>query len=124
MEHEYMAIDPHRSEYPEPASFSKGTSIIIGRKYQGPENWDDWYFCVAPDLTDQPGGWVPGQIIERTDENVGKVLEDYTARELDVNKGDMLIGSRIVNGWLWCTRPSDGESGWAPITLLQKTDDI
>ena len=34
---EYVAIDQHRSDYPEPASFSKGTFIIIEKKYEGSE---------------------------------------------------------------------------------------
>lgn len=114
---EYIAICPHRSEYPEPISFSKGALIAIGDKYEGPEGWGNWYFCVAPG---QPGGWVPGQVIEWIDECRGKALEKYTARELDVDEGDSLIGSKILNGWIWCSRPSDGQSGWVPMDFLRE----
>lgn len=111
---EYTAIGSHRSEYPEPISFSKGTLLVIGDKYQGPEGWDNWYFCT---VRGQPGGWVPRQVI---DECRGKALEDYIARELDVDEGDLLIGSKILNGWVWCSRVSDGQSGWVPLAVLQE----
>ena len=114
---EYRAVGRHRSDYPEPISFSKGALIDIGDKYEGDEPWDNWYFCSVPG---QPGGWVPGQVIEWTDAYHGTALEDYTAREMDVDEGDMLIGSRILNGWIWCSRASDQESGWVPMEVLQE----
>ncbi|EBF3114969.1 hypothetical protein FHL56_22115 [Salmonella enterica] len=63
------------------------------------------------------GGWVPGQILDR---DGGLAKEDYTARELEVRKGDELVGLKSLNGWMWCERLSDGQSGWVPLSLLHR----
>ncbi|MDR3437856.1 SH3 domain-containing protein [Telmatospirillum sp.] len=113
----YIATGQHRTGYPEPISFAKGTLLSVGEKYEGPEGWDNWYFCTT---LGQPGGWVPAQIINRTgDAHNGIALEDYTARELEVNEGDLMIGLRSMNGWMWCSRLSDDCSGWVPLELLE-----
>ena len=114
---DYVTVGEHRSEYPEPISFARGALLSIGEKYEGPEAWNDWYFCEVPG---RPGGWVPGQIIERTGAGRGRALEDYTAKELDVDRGDRLTGCRTMNGWVWCSRAADGESGWVPVEVLQE----
>lgn len=114
---EYTAIGSHRSEYPDPISFSKGALLVIGEKYEGPQAWDNWYFCT---VRGQPGGWVPGQVIEWIDGCRGTAVEDYTAKELDVDEGDLLIGAKVLNGWVWCSRASDGQCGWVPQEVLQE----
>ncbi|SBV95747.1 Variant SH3 domain-containing protein (fragment) [uncultured delta proteobacterium] len=78
----YIVIKTHRSEYPDPLSFRKGTLLTIGEKYDGPEAWEDWYFCAAPG---HAGGWVPRRVIEPLGDGTGRALEDYSARELDVD---------------------------------------
>ncbi|EHK67607.1 SH3 domain-containing protein [Achromobacter arsenitoxydans] len=112
----FVAVGQHRSEYPEPVAFSQGALLAIGERYEGPEGWDNWFFCSTAGGI---GGWVPGQIIERIDERHGRALRDYTARELDVDEGDEFSGSEQINGWMWCSRQSDGQSGWAPLSLLR-----
>ncbi|MGE8641318.1 MAG: SH3 domain-containing protein [Achromobacter sp.] len=114
----YIVVARHRSEYPKPIQFAKGCLIAIGEKYEGPEGWDNWYLCRTPDSQE---GWVPGQIIEHLEPGSGKALEDYTALELDVDAGDVLIGSRTLNGWAWCNRPADAGSGWVPLKNLRET---
>lgn len=113
----YKAIKQHISEYPDPITLSKGDNITIGEEYQGPEGWDNWYLCSAEGQKD---GWVPGQVIEKTSEKTGIAKEAYTARELNINEGDTLTGSRTLNGWLWCTRLSDRAEGWVPLENLQE----
>lgn len=112
----FTARDFHISEYPDPISFTRGTSLIIHEKYEGEEEWDNWFYCTMPGHT---GGWVPGQILVRFEgTHRGLAKEDYTARELDVKKGDELVGLKSLNGWMWCERLSDGQSGWVPLLLL------
>ncbi|EHS0389644.1 hypothetical protein KUQ09_001223 [Salmonella enterica] len=114
----FTAIDSHLSEYPDPISFTRGTSLIVHEKYEGEDEWDNWFYCTMPDQT---GGWVPGQILDRDEgTNRGLAKEDYTARELEVKKGDEVLGQKSLNGWMWCERPSDAQSGWVPLSLLQK----
>jgi hypothetical protein len=113
----YLVIQDHTSEYPEPITFAKGTPLVVGEKYTGPEGWDNWLFC---DTAGQKGGWVPAQLIEITDGKIARAREDYTARELNVQKGDLLIGSRAMNGWVWCMNPANSESGWVPLANLEE----
>ena len=116
----FIAMAQHRSEYPEPITFARGDLLVVGEKYEGPEDWDNWYFCSTADRQE---GWVPGQIIEWVDACNGRAVEDYTARELDVDEGDVLAASRFMSGWVWCFRLSDGQSGWVPLEVLQKADE-
>ncbi|EHW9643500.1 hypothetical protein K3295_003842 [Salmonella enterica subsp. enterica serovar Coeln] len=114
----FTAIGRHISEYPDPLSFTRGTSLIIHERYEGKEGWDDWFYCTIPGRT---GGWVPGQLLARSEETYrGIAKEDYTARELEVEKGDEVAGLRSLNGWMWCERLSDGQTGWVPLALLHK----
>lgn len=113
---DYLVIQDHRSEYPRPITFTKDTLLTIGEKYEGPEDWKDWLLCSTPG---QESGWVPAQILEIISGNMARAREDYTARELDVRKGDRLLGSRVLNGWVWCDAFADSESGWVPLDKLQ-----
>lgn len=113
----YIAIKNHRSEFPEPITFAKGDHLQIGEEYKGPEDWDNWHFCTT---TNHQEGWVPAQIIKWTDTGNGIATQDYTARELDVNEGDELSASKSINGWAWCCRLSDQQTGWVPLEILQE----
>ena len=95
----YVVIKSHRTNYPNPISLVKGQLFIIGEKYKGPEKWDNWYFCTTVDQNSS--GWVPAQIIQwKGTEGIAE--EDYTAKELDVDEGEHLVGLKELNGWIWC----------------------
>ncbi|MFZ0156308.1 SH3 domain-containing protein [Pseudomonas sp.] len=115
----FIALSSHRNEYPEPITLAKGDLLAIGERYSGDEGWDNWYFCTTPG---QLGGWVPDQVLERLDEGHGRALEDYCARELEVDPGDRLEGGRQLNGWVWCCRTRDGVAGWVPLAVVQRVD--
>lgn len=85
----FIATDQHRSEYPDPITFKRGTRIVVGEIYEGNEEWENWYFCT---ITNHSGGWVPAQVI------------------------------KCVNGWFWCQRLSDNETGWVPVKILEETE--
>lgn len=111
----YIALGQHVIENTDPIIFQKGTYLNIGEKYQGVENWNDWYFCQT---NNHSGGWVPKQIIHRIDLNYGIALEDYNATELAVKYGDEVIAIKFLNGWVWCRRIFDYKEGWVPENLL------
>lgn len=113
----YLVTQDHTSEYPKPITFKKGAPLTVGEKYEGSEGWNDWFFCSTPG---QESGWVPAQIIEILNDNTASAREDYTARELNVQKGDLLLGSKVLNGWLWCDNPASSKSGWVPLSNLQE----
>ena len=112
----YLVIQDHTSEFPEPITFEKGDPLTVGERYEGPEGWEDWIFCESPG---QKGGWVPAQIIEIITDNAVRARKDYTARELNVRAEELLLGERILNGWVWCKKSSSSESGWVPLGNLQ-----
>ncbi|MCE8019901.1 hypothetical protein HOP51_07200 [Halomonas sp. MCCC 1A11036] len=114
---QYLVIQDHTSEYPEPITLKKGALLSVGEKYEGPEGWDNWVFCETPG---QKGGWVPVQILEIVNDKTARAREDYTARELNVRKGGLLLGSRTLNGWAWCKSTDSLESGWVPLENLQE----
>lgn len=114
---EYRVIHNHTSEYHQPITFAKGAPLAVGDRYEGPEGWENWLFCETPG---QKGGWVPAQIIEIVDAKTARAREDYTARELNVREGDLLIGIRSLNGWVWCKRINSLESGWVPLANLRE----
>lgn len=113
----YLVIQGHTSEFPNPITFDKGTPLTVGERYEGPEGWENWIFCESPG---QEGGWVPAQIIEITTGNTARARDDYTARELNVKEGELVLGERILNGWVWCEKSSGFESGWVPLGNLKE----
>ncbi|MCO8162206.1 SH3 domain-containing protein [Pseudomonas sp. 21LCFQ010] len=113
----YLVIKTHRSEYPDPITFERGESLSVGERYEGPEGWDDWFFCTN---ARQVGGWVPGQLIQWVDDTTALALEDYSAHELDVEQGESLTGLRQLNAWVWCVRRSTLEQGWVPLLNLRR----
>lgn len=113
---QYLVRIDHTSEFPEPITFTQGTLLSVGETYDGPEGWDNWLFC---ETVGQTGGWVPAQILERTQEQAAIAKSDYTAKELNVRVGDVLTGSTVLNGWCWCLHSQRAESGWVPLANLQ-----
>lgn len=109
----------HRSNYPDPIAFPEGTLLEIGEEYTGNEGWEGWYFCTVPG---QGSGWVPRQLIEWTGDTFGRALESYSAKELNVEPGEILWGSERLNGWIWCIRSSAAEEGWVPLDNVSPAD--
>lgn len=112
----YEVIELHRSNYPNPITIRKGTKLKLGNKYSGTENWDNWRYCYT--LDNGAEGWVPEQLLIVENE-YGVILEDYTAKELNVEKGEIIKGMRELNGWLWCIKIIDRDEGWLPKDKLR-----
>lgn len=117
----YIVKAAHTSEYPDPITFSKGTPLKVGERYEGAEDWNDWFFCSTEM---HEGGWVPLQVIEVTGEGAAYAREDYTARELDAQKGEQLKGLKELNGWVWCVREGTLDTGWVPQENLAEIVEI
>ena len=113
----YRVIKAHRTEYPDPILLTKGQQLLIGEKYAGPENWDNWYFCTS---LDNKQGWVPKQLIDLKNETgLGLALDDYTAKELNVDLNETVLGLKQINGWIWCIRTLNSDEGWIPLENLE-----
>lgn len=111
----YVVVVEHVNEFPEPIMLKADQLINVGREDNEEDGWANWFFCQAEG---QSPGWVPGQIIKRLGSSRGVVLEDYTAQEMSVERGQELEGVTLLNGWVWCRRPSDGQAGWVPLDNL------
>jgi hypothetical protein len=108
----YIVIKQHTSNYPNPIRLFKKQEVIVGKKYEdNEEGWNNWIYCYTKDKHLE--GWVPKQIIHIQNE-LGLVLEDYIAKELDVSIGEQLIKLKELNGWVWVKRIPDLEEGWVP----------
>ena len=113
----YQVIEQHRSEFPNPIIVTKGDKLIVGEKSDENEIWNNWYLC---ETQHHVTGWVPGQIIKMLSDNEGEVLEDYSAKEMDVDVNDQLVGTRELNGWIWCQNLASNEEGWVPAENLKR----
>lgn len=108
----YIVTKQHTSNYPNPIKLCEGQYVIVGEKYNGNENWDNWIYCYTIDKRLE--GWVPEQIVKIQDKQ-GLILEDYSAKELDIKVGEQLIKHKELNGWFWVERISTLEEGWVPM---------
>ena len=115
---DYIVTAAHRSEFPHPITLRRGQALVVGERYEGPEGWDDWFLCRAEG---QQPGFVPAPVIGHDAQGDAYATEDYCARELDVDPGQILRGLRPLNGWAWCV-PETGEPGWVPLEKLRAVE--
>lgn len=112
----FEVMKEHRSNYPSPIALLKGQAVIVGERYDGPENWNGWIYCRTTCGTQEC--WVPEQIIKGRGDT-GLILDDYTARELDADIGEKVLGLRELNDWIWCEKATGGDAGWLPASNLR-----
>ena len=108
----YIVIEQHKTEFPNPIMLKAGEKVKIGE--ESTEKWINWVYCKKMD--DSNAGWVPKQIINYDNETV---LQDYSAKELNVERGMIVEGIKELNGWLWSKNKSTGEIGWIPMENLK-----
>lgn len=108
---EFKIIDDHSSDNLAPLMIKKGERVKTGKKSSEADGWANWIYCWS--IGGNSEGWAPVQIIEVKKE-YGMVLEDYSAEELTVKKGDVVKGDIELNGWFWCSKLNTSENGWLP----------
>ena len=104
------------SDYLNPLELNQGDTVEIVRKYVNNPNWKGWFFCN----TNNNSGYIPEQIIDRTGDKKGLIKENYSAKELNIKKGEKVIGLKELNGWVWVKRDSNREEGWLPLDILNE----
>lgn len=112
----WKAIASHTTAYKNPIQLSKGEIVKLGN-LAPEENWKDWIWA---ENDNQLGGWVPVQIIENLED--GKqalILENYSAKELDITKDELVIKIKSLNGWSWVRKISNNDEGWLPDEVLE-----
>lgn len=116
----YIVTKQHTSNYPNPIRLFKGQKVILGKKYEGNIDWNNWIYCYPKDKYLE--GWVPTQIIHIQGEQ-GLILEDYIAKELEINVGENLLKLKELNGWIWVKRITNSEEGWVPKENVKEVND-
>ena len=107
----FKIVEEHKSDNIKPIIIKKGEKIKVGERSDGSENWDGWIYCYS--LNGIGEGWTPQQIIQINGE-YGTVLEDYSAKELEVKKDEIVEGNKELNGWVWCSKLNGAEEDWLP----------
>lgn len=123
----YIVVEKWIESYENPIILKKDEKVTVDLsvKESDPE-WIDWVWCIADNGM---AGWVPIQILKvyetlSDDLQTAVVSEDYSAYELPINKGDIVIGSRILNGWLWCKVENTNKEGWVPTRNIKAVKEV
>ena len=116
---EYIVTEDHRTEFPDPLLLRQGEEVIVGE--ESSHNWPNWILCTKADGSNK--GWVPKQIIKQ-EKNYGKITEDYSAKELDIDKGTIVEGIKELNGWLLSKNKKTNEIGWIPLEKMKEQNSI
>lgn len=120
----YIVVCKWIESYENPIILKKDEKVVINLaiKETDPE-WVNWVWCIADNgMT----GWVSMQILNVYEtlpngRQIAIVLEDYSAYELPVNQDEIVIGSRCLNGWIWCRKENSTKKGWVPIRCLKRS---
>ncbi len=109
----HLAIDTHKSIFPNPIIVGKGEVLQMSGKS---DNWNGHQLLWAK-AEDGREGWVPDNLpLERSNQTVAAF--DYSASELDVKPDDQLMVHAKSHGWAWCT-DNTGKKGWVPQKVLK-----
>lgn len=113
----WKSISSHTTSYENPIELSKGEIVRLGNRAPE-ENWKDWIWAENDSLQ---GGWVPIQIIEFFDgDKQGIISEYYNAKELNINKGELVFRIKSLNGWSWIRKIDNNDEGWVPDEIIRK----
>ena len=118
---EFIVIKNHRTEFTNPIELKKGEKVIIGEDPDPETTLETWVYCIKKDGSNE--GFVPEQIIRKEDK-IGILLEDYSTKELNIDKGTITEGIKELNGWLWLKSKDTNEIGWVPLENLKKINEI
>ena len=110
----YRVIDDYESPYPDPIVFRKGEQVAVGEEFLDNPEWRNWVWCTG---TNDKQAWVPKQYLE-IHGITGTLKEDYNARELSVEAGEVVVVYETVNGFAM-TEKTDGLRGWVPLNRME-----
>ena len=107
-----IALRDYRTQYANPIQFASGDVVSLG------ERDTEWPAFAWTTTADGNAGWAPAAWLQPRDDGYAIALHDYSARELDVQAGDMVSLLHELGEWWWCQH-ADGHSGWLPARDLQ-----
>ncbi len=111
----YITIRPWNTNAPYHLEVKEGDFVKIKVIEDRPE-WKEWIWCE----TSANSGFIPQNMIEIVDDSTGKILEDYTAKELGISAGEVISGLKKHQGWVFGENDRSKEKGWLPNEILLK----
>lgn len=111
----YVVTEEYINSNENPIELKSGDYVKVGEKSDESGPWANWIYCTSNSTG--KSGWTPVQILKIQGESA-IAITDYTAMEMTVVVGDIVESDHELNGWLWCTRKSDRQSGWVPRSVL------
>jgi hypothetical protein len=106
MSQKIRVLRDYAAQYSDPLAVNQGDAVTVGRR---DDEYPGWIWCKA---ASGKSGWVPESWME-INEGTGKMLRDYSARELTVCEGNNLTMIMTESGWYYCESDS-GARGWIP----------
>ena len=114
----YKVVKNRDAETNNPIILSKGQIVKPLEQSNPTGDWANWVLCESEDNK----GWIPKQIIE-IDGELGRITEDYNAKEFDLSVGDIILTSKELNGWIWGYKEGcEGVYAWAPLNHIEIID--
>ncbi len=97
----------YKSPYSDPLKIQKGERVKIESKES---EWPGWVWCKNKGGMER---WIPRNYLD-IQGNLGIMLQDYEATELNVSVGEELVIVKEESGWVWVTNKA-GKKGWVPL---------
>lgn len=111
----YKILKEFRTQHKNPIVLNVGEKVNLGEE-EKEEKWKGWIW--AESKTNK--GWIPLQIIKISDDKrTGILLEFYSAKEMDVDKGDLIKKIKSLNGWTWSRNLKTENEGWIPDEIIE-----
>ncbi len=111
----YKILKEYKTQYENPIVLNVGDKVNLGEE-EKEEKWKGWIWAESKINK----GWIPIQIVEISDDKkTGTILEFYSARELNVLKGDFIEKIKSLNGWTWSRNLRTKDEGWIPDEILE-----
>lgn len=111
----YSVVKTYKSSSTDPFQLKAGAEVGCVDESDPNGDWPNWILCRDGNSE----GWVPKQIIRREGQS-GIIAEDYNAAEFDLEPGEILVGIKELNGWIWSYKEDRRDiKAWAPLNCLE-----
>lgn len=110
------AIENYSICYHDPLDLTPEDFVEVIKSESADSDWFGWHYCK--DGTGKEG-WISNDYM-RVEGKSGKILKNYTAKELDATVGDQFLALYDSCGWSWC-RNKNGDEGWLPNNIFKKS---
>lgn len=108
-------LSNYRSTYLHPIRLHAGEIVELGVRDE------EWPAFAWVRTADGNAGWAPHAWLRPLDDGRVEALCDYHARELEADRGDIVLLHYEHGGWWWSER-ADGSCGWLPAAELELID--